>query len=103
MQPMPLVWMAPPEGGAGDIHVLLSFSHRGGTSMQVLCDWPDTGSGEIPASLIDALIAQGVGFPFLSIDRESVDSVKIEPGCVEFVMDSADISVARSPSPQSAI
>jgi hypothetical protein len=51
----------------------------------VVCDFPDTGSGTIPASLLDQLIDQGVGTaPLLSVQRLTVSSTQIGHGCVDF-------------------
>jgi hypothetical protein len=80
-------WEAPAEPGPARLEVELNINHHGSTGASIQCDFADTGSGEIPASLIDGLIAEGFsGFPTLSATRRSASSRPIEPGCVELIV-----------------
>jgi len=47
------------------------------------------GSGTVSASLVATLYAQGVGRqPLLALERSTVDSTHIAPGCVQFTVHS---------------
>ena len=84
-----VLWGAPADAGPARIHVLLEINNHGSNKARVECDFPDTGVGEIPATLIDGLIAQGFsGFPTLTLTRRTASSVAIEPGCVELLVTS---------------
>jgi hypothetical protein len=82
-----LRWLPPELAGPTRLHVELNINLHGSTSARVECEFADTGAGEIPATLIDGLIAQGLsGFPTLTAERRSATSVEIEPGCVELLV-----------------
>ena len=85
-QPLTVTWTAAPEtAGAGNISITMDIAHHGGGVAQLKCDWPDTGSGTVPATLITQLLAQGTaGFPIITFVRESVDSATVAAGCVDF-------------------
>jgi hypothetical protein len=84
---LPFTWTAPAGGSASPILVEVEIGHHGGVSAHINCDLPDTGSGEIPASLVSALIAEGVhGFPTLSLTRRSVSSASVAGGCVDLAV-----------------
>lgn len=84
-----VTWAAPAEAGPARMHVVLNINNHGSTTAWVECDFPDTGAGEIPATLIDGLIAQGFsGFPTVTMTRRTASSVAIEPGCVELLVSS---------------
>lgn len=84
-----LRWAAPSDPGPARVTVSLNINLHGSNKAWIECDFPDTGSAEIPATLIDGLIAQGVtGNPTLSVARRTASSASIEPGCVEFVVQS---------------
>lgn len=88
--PSAVIWGAPGEAGPARMHVLLNINNHGSNKAWVECDFPDTGAGEIPATLIDGLVAQGFsGFPTLTLTRRTASSVDIEPGCVELLVTSA--------------
>lgn len=84
-----LSWAAPSDPGPAHVAVSLNINLHGSNKAWIECDFPDTGTAEIPATLIDGLIAQGVtGNPTLSVARRTASSTGIEPGCVEFIVHS---------------
>jgi len=55
----------------------------------ITCDFPDTGSATIPISLVAAHVRDGISLmPLLMLTRETVDSVELAPGCVDFKVQS---------------
>ena len=91
--PVLLSWAAPEVVGPARVHVALNVNHHGSSNAWIECDFPDTGAAQIPAGLIDALMAKGQsGFPTLTATRRSATSVGIEPGCVELLVVSEVIS-----------
>lgn len=85
--PVMLSWSAPEVVGPARVHIALNVNHHGSSNAWVECDFADTGSAQIPAGLVDALIAKGrSGFPTLTATRRSATSVGIEPGCVELLV-----------------
>lgn len=86
-QAIDIAWT--PAGGAGKIRVELNIDQHGNTPVRLVCEAEDTGALTIPASLISQLIGFGIsGFPSVQYYRQTVDSVALEPGCVEFVVES---------------
>jgi hypothetical protein len=92
-QALPLTWQAPEVVGPARLHVELNVNQHGSTSSWVECDFVDSGAGEVPASLIDGLIARGLsGYPTLTGARRTATRVSIEPGCVDLLVASEVIS-----------
>jgi hypothetical protein len=84
-QSLPFTWTAPTAGTASRIIAELDFSHHGGTPAMIRCDLPDTGSAEIPSTLVHALLGKGTsGFPTLTLTRRTADSTTVAAGCVDF-------------------
>ena len=55
-----------------------------------MCNFPDTGTGTVPASLVNRLIDQGVGAaPMVRIKRATVSSTQITHGCVDFSVETS--------------
>jgi hypothetical protein len=82
-------WLAPGAAGPARLHAKLQVNHHGSSNVWIECDFPDTGAAEIPAELIDGLVAQGLsGYPTLTATRRSATSLEIEPGCVELLVTS---------------
>lgn len=85
-EPLALTWTP----GLGHARVLttLNVDQHGNAPVTMYCDFEDTGAGSMPASLIDALIAQGLsGAASGHVFRRTVDSVEIAPGaCVELTV-----------------
>lgn len=74
-----------PGDGTGTVRVELNIDQHGITPVELWCVGEDTGSLVVPAAFIEEFVQFGVtGFPSVSYFRETVDSVQIAPGCVEF-------------------
>jgi hypothetical protein len=72
-QPLKLTWSAPGQPNLAKVGVKLDISHHGGSTGKVECEVPDTGSLELPATLVDRLIDLGVaGFPTIALTRKVV-------------------------------
>jgi hypothetical protein len=88
--PAQLIWSAPTLTGPARMHVSLNINHHGSSNAWVECDFPDTGSAQIPATLVDALMAKGSsGFPTLTASRRTATRVEMEAGCVQLLVTSA--------------
>jgi hypothetical protein len=86
-QSLPFTWTPPATAGDARIFVKVEVGHHGGVAAAIECDLPDTGTGEIPAALVTALIAEGVhGFPTLSLTRRTISSSTVGAGCVDFAL-----------------
>jgi len=85
-----LTWNPPVNGSArSNIHVRVNIDQHGSTPTQLFCEFPDTGSGAVPASLIAQLMSFGVtGFPNATVTRRTVDSTTVGAGCVEMIVKS---------------
>lgn len=74
-----------PGDGAGTVRVELNIDQHGLTPVELWCTSEDTGSLVVPQAFIAEFVQFGVtGYPSVSYYRETVDSVQIAPGCVEF-------------------
>ncbi len=83
-------WVPPAEPASSRIRIGLDISHHGGKKGEISCDVPDTGSFDIPASLVTQLVELGLaGFPTINVNRVSVD----ESGGASLVV-SSDITRA---------
>lgn len=87
-EPLRLVWNAPalpPQGSR--IEINLDVAHHGGSKTgEILCDVADTGSFEVPAPLIDALINLGLaGAPSVMVSRVAAAPLASHPN-VRFVV-----------------
>jgi hypothetical protein len=104
-QPFAFTWTPPAAAGAARIYAKVEIGHHGGVAAQIDCDLPDTGSAEIPAALVSALIAEGVhGFPTLSLTRRTVVSANVGAGCVDFAVAApVERSIGVCPTPTSCI
>ncbi len=85
-QPLEVHWTAASESHA-QIRLQFNIDQHGVTPLTLYCDLPDTGSYEVPAEIIDDLMANGVtGFPSGKVFRQTVDSTEVTDGCIEFVI-----------------
>jgi hypothetical protein len=67
----------------------VNVDQHGVTPVVIRCDFEDTGSAEIPASVVDALLGFGIsGFPNAMLTRSVDDSAAVGGGCVEFGLSS---------------
>jgi hypothetical protein len=100
-QAFAFTWTPPATAGAARILATVEIGHHGGVAAEIDCDLPDTGSAEIPASLVSALIAEGVhGFPTLSLMRRTPVSTTVGASCVDFTIASPvqrEITVCPTP------
>ena len=79
-----LTWASAGEDGDATIYASINVDQHGLSPATLECEGPDTGSLEIPAAVVDALLAAGVsGFPTGQAYRRTVDSMAVEVGCVE--------------------
>ncbi|WP_437811175.1 hypothetical protein [Sorangium sp. So ce1078] len=84
-----LAWTPPGQAGISALRVTLDISHHGGTKGMIECTAEDTGSLDLPASLVTQLLDLGVaGFPSIVVTREAVGSATIAPGRVDLVISS---------------
>lgn len=84
-----LTWTAPAGPGPARVHVVFSVNGHGRTDTWLDCVAPDTGSFEIPATLMTALFKYGVsGFPRATLTRQSADTAMVKSGCVHFRVES---------------
>jgi hypothetical protein len=92
-----LQW-APPVGlGRSEIFLRLTVDQHGLTPLSLECVLPDSGSAEIPASLVDPLLQAGVsGYPNALVSRRTMDRIELEEGCV-------DLSVSFDVAPEVAV
>ena len=83
-QPLVVHWV-PEAGGEASFHMTINVDQHGTSPATLVCEGPDSGSLEVPAAIIDALLEAGVsGFPVGHAYRRTVDSALVEVGCVEF-------------------
>jgi hypothetical protein len=82
-KPLVLTWTAPPNTALARVQVKVDISHHGGAKGKIECDVADSGSLQIPASMISSLIDLGVaGFPTVTLTRVASGSTAIAPGKV---------------------
>jgi hypothetical protein len=93
-QDLPVTWNSAGGSLRSEINVRVNIDQHGASPVDLYCDFPDTGSGVLPSSLLDTLINFGVtGFPNGTVTRRTVDSTDVAGGCVQF-----EVSSAASPS-----
>lgn len=82
-KPLALTWTAPGDPALARMQIKVDISHHGGAKGKIECDVPDSGSLQIPASMISSLIDLGVaGFPTATLTRVTSGSAAIAPGKV---------------------
>ena len=90
----------PPPGTQAPTHVLveLTIDQHGVSPLTLACELADSGSGTLPAALIDQLLDAGIsGFPNGKLTRRTADHVLLAQGCVELMVGSpraANVTVA---------
>lgn len=73
-----------PSDGPGRIYLFINVDQHGVSPTTLFCDTEDTGQLTIEAELMDQFLSLGVsGFAVGELRRRSIDSVSIQPGCVE--------------------
>jgi hypothetical protein len=84
-----LTWAPPGKSGISRVKIKLDVAHHGGKKGEIVCDIADTGSFEIPASLVTKLVSLGLaGFPTIVVDRVSTASADKQSG-VKLVVSSS--------------
>ncbi len=82
--PLSLSWTAAPEGSRSEITFELNVDQHGITPVTLSCVFPDTGAAEIPADLVDELLAQGIsGYPSATLARRTADRADLGDGCID--------------------
>jgi len=78
-------WVAPTQAGTGLVHLRMNIDQHGTTPVVLECTFGDVGSGVVPGALMRQFVSFGVtGYPSAQIERRTVDSTAIDPGCVDF-------------------
>ncbi len=90
-----LPWDPPAEDAPIDVVATLNLNQHGLTGSRLVCQVPDTGGFTVPASLVSALVDDGLsGFPSLALRRRSVASKTRGGGCVDLqVFTTAEVAV----------
>jgi hypothetical protein len=107
---MHLAWTPPGPLGGARIQIELEISHHGGFKGQIECDVPDTGSFDVPAPLITALVNLGrAGYPTVKLARTARAPAPTQPEVtltvqsqVELPVDTGVISCGAANSPPCA-
>lgn len=84
-----VTWQSVEPAGPARIVAELNIDNHGSSNAAIRCDFPDTGRGQIPAELIDALMTAGSsGFPTLELRRRTVTSASRGAHCVQLQVNS---------------
>jgi hypothetical protein len=84
-EPLAITWTPDTSAEFATIRLRLNIDQHGNSPVELVCELKDTGSATIPASLIDKLLGFGVtGFPSGHVNRHTLDSTTVGPGCVRF-------------------
>lgn len=104
-EPLAFTWTPALPVSAARVVVKVEIGHNGGVAAIIECDVPDTGSAEIPAPLVSALIAEGAhGDPTITLTRRSISSTSDVGGCVELgVISSVKRPITVCPTPSTCI
>ena len=83
-EPVALTWDPPAADRSTSVWLRLSIDQHGNTPATLTCELDDTGAGEIPAEMVDALLDAGVsGFPNATMTRATFDRAVAGGGCVD--------------------
>ena len=97
-EPLSLAWTSPPAEVRSRILFSLNIDQHGNTPLTMYCDFADTGTATVPASVIDALLSYPTsGWPAAHLRRRTADRVEVTGGCVDFIVSSpktGDVRVA---------
>ena len=84
-----VVSWTPEAEGEASFYMTLNVDQHGNSPSTLVCEGPDSGSFEVPAVVIAALLESGTsGFPMGHAYRRTVDSEQTEVGCVELQVSS---------------
>jgi hypothetical protein len=82
--PVTLEWVPATIADNSRIEIRVDISHHGGQRGEIVCDVADTGSFEIPADMVTALMDLGyAGLPSLTVERFALGSTTIAQGRVD--------------------
>jgi hypothetical protein len=83
-KPLPVRWLAPGRADLSRVEIDVEISHHGGFKGSITCDTADSGSLDVPATLVTKLIDLGVaGFPTVTIIRRATGQAALATGRVE--------------------
>lgn len=83
-EPLEVRWDADGAAEGTRVGLEINVDQHGNTPVTLSCDVADTGTAEIPASLVDALLDYGIsGYPNGRITRATTDRADVPDGCVE--------------------
>lgn len=84
-EPLVVSWVPEEASAEASFYLTINVDQHGVSPATLACEGPDSGSFEVPASIIDALLQSGIsGFPTGHAYRRTVDSMQADTGCVEF-------------------
>lgn len=84
-QSLEVRWQTPTEPGRAKVWLELTIDQHGSSPVSLDCQFEDDGEAEIPSSLIDEMYNLGVsGFPNGGLSRQTLDSLAISDGCIDF-------------------
>jgi hypothetical protein len=90
-EPLVIAWTPGPTQNATMV-ATFNVDQHGTSPGSIYCEMEDTGTLEIPASMIDTLLDMGIsGFATGSLERRTVDSVNLTTGCVELIVRSSQV------------
>lgn len=89
-----VTWVPGPAGARTEIALGLRIDQHGLTPSTLRCVFADTGTGTVPASVLDALIDVGLtGYPNGLLTRQTIDSTDLSGGgCVELRLQSSRLA-----------
>jgi hypothetical protein len=77
---LPVSWVPAGVPDISRVHMVLDVAHHGGKKGEIVCDVADTGSFEIPESLVTDLVNLGLaGFPTIVVTRVAGVPGSVEP------------------------
>jgi hypothetical protein len=84
-QPASLLWTPASEHQAVGVEIELNIANHGGTPARVVCHSDDNGRFDVPAAMVNALLALGYsGYPSVAVTRAASNTAEVDGGCVEF-------------------
>jgi hypothetical protein len=92
---MDVTWTPPAAASRTQVYLQLTIDQHGLTPVKLRCEFDDDGTGTVPGSLLDQLVAFGVtGYPNATLKRQTIDKVAVGEGCMDFTISSPiDMSV----------
>ncbi len=93
-EPLAVAWDAPTGPVRTEVALTLRIDQHGTTPSSIECVFADDGTGEVPADVIEELMAYGVsGFPAGDLARRTVDNGAVGAGgCVDLTVTSSRLA-----------